>query len=227
MLCLGLTVAKTVLDGTFERYVKPSMTPYLLISAAVLVALAVVAIVGDIRAGGPREEAHGHGHGSGRVLWLLCAPVLVVFFLVPPALVPTSTGTTANVAAAESVVFPPLPPGEVARLSVHEVVQRATQPDGGGLTGRQVSVDGYLLSRDGRAELAQVVIICCAADARTYRVEVTGRGATALGQRAAGTWWRAVGTVVDGSASEQRRRVPQLDVVSVREIAAPKNTYGY
>ncbi|MFT4199843.1 TIGR03943 family putative permease subunit [Gordonia sp. (in: high G+C Gram-positive bacteria)] len=225
LLCLGLTVLKTTLDGSYERYVKPGMWPYLLASAVVLVVLAAVAIVRDIRAGGRADD--GHVHGRGALLWLLTVPVLVIFFLAPPSISPARAGTTANISAAESVRFEPLPPGPAPAVPILEVVQRAVQPDGGGLSGRAISIDGYLQPRDGHTELAQVVIICCAADARTYRIELGGPAAATLAAAPARTWWRVVGTVADGSASAERKHIPLLQVTDARQVPAPKNTYGY
>ncbi|QKT08659.1 TIGR03943 family protein [Gordonia sp. X0973] len=228
LLFLGLTVGKTALDGTFERYVKPGLQPYLVVSAVVLVALALVAMARDIRTGGATaEDGAGHDHRPSRVLWLLTVPILVVFFLAPPALLPSSSGPSSNIAAAESVRFPPLPAGAAPQLSVYEVAQRATQPDGGGLSGRTITVDGYASPHDGHTEIAQVVIICCAADARTYRMAVAGPAAAQLAAAPPRTWWRVVGTVVDGSATPATGNVPRLQAERATQEAAPANTYGY
>ncbi|MFT3901269.1 MAG: TIGR03943 family protein [Gordonia sp. (in: high G+C Gram-positive bacteria)] len=225
LLCLGITVAKVVLDGSYERYVKPGMWPYLLVSSAVLIVLAVFAIGADVSRGGP--PPHDHAHGRSRVLWLLTVPVLVVLFLAPPALAPARSGTTANVSAADSGELPPLPAGPAPTVGIFDVVQRAISPGGGGLSGRPITLQGFLQPRDGRPELAQVVIICCAADARTYRIELSGPKAQELLTEQPKTWWRMVGTVVDGSTTVARKNVPLFDVTSADEVPAPKNPYGY
>ena len=54
VLLLGLGVGVLVVKGAYLHYVKPSLMPWLLIAAAVLIALALVSIVRDIR-----EERQG------------------------------------------------------------------------------------------------------------------------------------------------------------------------
>ena len=52
VLLLGLAVGVMVVKGAYLHYVKPSLMPWLLIAAAVLIALALVCIVRDIRNSG-------------------------------------------------------------------------------------------------------------------------------------------------------------------------------
>ena len=53
LLLAGLSIGLIVLTGAFTRYVKPALLPFLATTAVLLVGLALVAIVGDIRRGGP------------------------------------------------------------------------------------------------------------------------------------------------------------------------------
>jgi len=54
LLLVGLSVAMIAVSGAFTRYVKPGLLPWLAASAALLIVLALVAIIGDIRRGGAR-----------------------------------------------------------------------------------------------------------------------------------------------------------------------------
>ncbi|MFT3660314.1 MAG: TIGR03943 family protein [Gordonia sp. (in: high G+C Gram-positive bacteria)] len=232
LLCIGLAIVRITLDGSFVRYVKPSLEPYLLISGTVLVALALLAIVRDIRAGGPADRRdehacdHGHRH-DGKVLWLLAVPVLVVFFLRPPALVPAAEPAPTNVTVAESSMFDPLPDEPAPPLDIYEIVQRAAQPDGGGLNGRAITVTGSLQHRGKELDLAQVRIICCVADGRTFRMGMSGAAAQRLAESPQGSWWKVIGTVVPGSANAERDYIPLLEVGDARSVPEPENPYGY
>ena len=223
LLCIGLMIGKATLDGSFERYVQPVMKPYLLVSAAILVALALISMYRDMRSGGPLiDDPHNHG---GKVLWLLAVPILVVFFLVPPALSP-SDGRAANASAVSDGDLAPIPDGPAPDLSVFDIVQYSFQPDSGGLSGREVAVTGYFQIIEGTPSLAQVTIICCAADARTFRMELTGDTARLTGA-APESWWKVTGTVVDGTTTTERRFVPQFEVTSVQPADPPANPYSY
>lgn len=236
LFCIGSALLWITLDGSFVRYVKPAMGPYLLVSAAVILVLSVVSMARHVQLAGPGagelcDDDHGHTHRS-TLLWLLVLPVLVLFFVKPPALAPTggtdvSNASVAHASAGGAVRFPPLPPGDPPRLGIYEIVQRATQPDGGGLTGRPIAVIGTLQVSAGKTELAQVTIICCAADARTFRIGLTGPPAWRLAGSPPGTWWQVIGVVVDGSANEDRDHVPLLEVVDVRAMPEPENPYSY
>src|ERR1700757_4060786 len=98
LLLVGISIAVIAVSGAFTRYVKPGLLPWLLASAVLLIVLALVAIIGDIRRGGPRTNGtedesadHGqaHSHRAG-IAWLLVVPVLVLIFVTPPALRPSA-----------------------------------------------------------------------------------------------------------------------------------------
>ncbi|MDF2824205.1 MAG: hypothetical protein K0R68_1613, partial [Mycobacterium sp.] len=82
LLLVGISGVTIVVTGTYTRYVKPALMPWLLVGAVVVIVLAAAAIVADIRCGG--EHPDGHEHRSP-VLWLLLVPVLVLIFVTPPA----------------------------------------------------------------------------------------------------------------------------------------------
>lgn len=232
LFLLGAAVLKTTLDGTFVRYVKPSLEPYLLVSGAAIIVLAAAAMIADIRAGGPASVAHGHDHDhSDRMPWLLMVPALVVLFLAPPALGPGSLverqvqppNSSANLRA-----FEPIPEGATPEMTFSEVLERNRLDSAGTLDDREIAVRGYAVARpDGGVDLARIVIICCAADARTARINITGPEAAQVTDLGSEQWWRVVGTVVPGSATEANEFVPEMRVVSVERTGAPENTYSY
>ncbi|MFD4365941.1 TIGR03943 family putative permease subunit [Rhodococcus sp. NPDC058521] len=235
LLLTGGALLKITVDGTYVRYVKPGLFPYLLAAGAVIVLLAAVAIARDIRAGRAADDhTGGHTH-SARPYWMLLAPVTVVLFVAPPALGASSVGTpTAReepVVASEMTAFPPLPGGDAPEVPLLDVVQRAARDSTGSLDGREITVSGFAVETsnggsarmDGTREgldLARVVIVCCAADARSVRLHLDGK----LGEIPQGTWLSVTGVVRPDSAPA---RTPTLTVTGVERIPAPDNTYAY
>jgi putative membrane protein len=228
VLLLGLGVGVLVVKGAYLHYVKPSLMTWLLIAAALLIALALVCIVRDIR--NPGIQTHvtdddGHRH-SGAMVWLLLVPVVLIAFVIPP---PIEANGAAPVAAAQPHrrAFPALPAERSPVVSLPEVVMRAATDSAGTLDNRLVTVSGFTLIRDGGVDLGRVVIVCCAADAQLARVHLTGPGATAAAGYPEDTWLRIEGTVVSGSASAAASFVPTMTVTGVSKIDRPANTYAY
>jgi uncharacterized repeat protein (TIGR03943 family) len=239
LLLVGLSIGLITVTGAFTRYVKPELLPWLAITAVLLVGLAVVAIVGDIRQGGPGHDhpdhpdhSDGHSHRSG-VLWLLVVPVVVLIFVSPPALRPqaASVRTTSNDASPRG--FPPLPAGRAPEVSLPDVLMRAAQDTSGSLTNRSVTITGFVLNEPGGVDLARIVIICCAADAQLARIHLRGgigaTGGTAW-KFADNTWLRVEGQVETAAAAgaprPKRAPIPTLRVVSVTRVDAPANPYA-
>jgi uncharacterized repeat protein (TIGR03943 family) len=234
LLMVGLSIGLITFSGAFTRYVKPELLPWLAITAVLLVGLALVAIVGDIRRGGPGHDhpdpQDGHAHRSG-VLWLLVVPVVVLMFVSPPALRPqaASVRTTSNDASPRG--FPPLPSGRAPEVSLPDVLMRAAQDTSGSLTNRPVTITGFVLNEPGGVDLARIVIICCAADAQLARIHLRdGTGGTAL-KFADNTWLRVEGQVeTDATPPEaprsKRAPIPTLRVVAVTRVDAPANQYA-
>jgi xanthine/uracil permease len=85
LLLVGLSIGLITLTGAFTRYVKPALLPWLAVTAVLLIGLSLMAIVGDIRRGGPAHDPDdGHSHRTG-VVWLLVVPVVVLIGQVTPA----------------------------------------------------------------------------------------------------------------------------------------------
>jgi putative membrane protein len=235
LLMIGLATGMITVTGAFVRYVKPALEPWLYLTAVLLIGLALVAIIGDLRRPtGSSDHDHGHGqddgghsHANGAV-WLLLIPVVVLIFVTPPALRPQASVPSISAVSADSMrrAFPPLPSGRAPEVSVPDLMIRGVQDSAGTLDGRLITVIGFTL-RDGDAvDLGRFSVLCCAADARLARVRLGGSGA----QEAAGlpehSWVRVEGTVRPGLPGEPILGVPTVEVDSVTQIDAPENVYS-
>ncbi|AQA02620.1 TIGR03943 family protein [Mycobacterium sp. MS1601] len=214
LLLVGLSGVMIAATGAYTRYVKPTMLPWLLAGSIVVVLLAVLAMVADIRRGG----APGHQHRSP-MLWLLALPVVILLFISPPPIGARAVDTTA---AATPVTarhpFAPLPPGPTPDVSVPDVLMRVAQDSAGTLDHRRISVTGFVIHAGDNVDLGRVVIICCAADAQLARLRLGGTAATEAARFPDDTWLRVEGEVQPG---------PVLDIDSVTQIQTPSNPYAY
>jgi hypothetical protein len=71
LLLIGLSTAIIVITGSYIRYVKPSLLPWLAGAALLLIALALVAIVRDVQRGSAAHD-DGHSHSSSRCRPMCC-----------------------------------------------------------------------------------------------------------------------------------------------------------
>jgi uncharacterized repeat protein (TIGR03943 family) len=200
--------------------------PWLAITAVLLMGLALVAIVGDIRRGGAGHDDDGHSHRTG-IVWLLVVPVLLLIFVTPPPLRPQ--GATRVTTVSNDVLrraFPPLPPGRAPEVSLPEVVMRAANDSSGSLTNRLVTVIGFALNEPGGVDLARIVIICCAADAQLARIHLRDHEGGATLRFADNTWLRVEGEVTPAVRQPQTAPIPTLRAVTVTPVTAPANPYA-
>lgn len=236
LLLIGVATAMISVTGVFTRYVKPALLPWLYITAGVLIVLALVAIIGDVRGStrGPDDNgAHGdhdhdgHGH-SNRAAWLLVVPVVVLIFLTPPPLRPQASVPSVSAVSTEALrrPFPPLPAGRAPEVSVPDVMMRAAQDSAGTLDGRLITVIGFTLNEPGQVDLGRFSVLCCAADARLARLHLDGPAAGEAGRFPEYTWVRVEGTVRPGAADGDSSLIPTLEAVSVTEIEPPEDVYA-
>lgn len=224
LLIVGIALVMVTVTGAYTRYVKPAMLPWLAISAAVVIALALVAIARDVRGGGADHEHAGHVHRNG-ILWLLVLPVVLLIFVVPPALSARAAApATVTVPAARS--FPPLPAGAAPSVSLPEVLMRVAVGKVGGLDGRRITTTGFTMRDGDRVDLAKIVIICCAADAQLARLHLSGPAAAGAAALPENTWLRVEGAVPAGQTYSGTASIPTLEVSSIARIDPPANTYG-
>ncbi|MFC7342148.1 TIGR03943 family putative permease subunit [Saccharopolyspora griseoalba] len=218
LLLFGGALLKIALTGTYLRYVKPSLLPWLVVAAAVMIALAGIAIARDIRGG-----LVGGEHGT-RSPALLALPVFAIFLVAPPALGADSVARDTVSAPAEPAEshFPELPPGEPL-LPVSEFVTRAVWDTTGELDGRTVRLRGFVVHpQPGRTQLARMRISCCAADASPVVVELAAPRAAALPED---TWLEVTGRLRPGSPTPDNDYVPTFEPSELRPIEAPRDPY--
>lgn len=222
LVLLGGALLKIAWNGSYLRYVKPSLLPFLVAAGVVILALGLISIVRDIRA------ARDHADHAGHSCWLLLLPVLAIFLVAPPALGAdtVSRSTQAIAPQRSSVDFPPLPPGPAPALRMSDFVTRAVWDDAGTLNGRQVRLLGFVVHGDhGATYLGRLVIACCAADATPLKVRLEGRsGLASLPQDG---WFEVRGQLVPGSAKSNTRFTPSFTVSDLSPIPAPTEPYEF
>ncbi|OBJ46307.1 TIGR03943 family putative permease subunit [Mycobacterium colombiense] len=234
LLLVGISIAMITASGVFTRYVKPGLLPWLIVSAVALIGLALVAIVGDIRRGGPRtseaeaDHGHGHPHRTG-IVWMLVVAVLVLMFVAPPALRPSAAAPSVTSVSNDVLnkAFPPLPPGPAPDVSLPEVLMREAHDTTGSLTNRSISVTGFVLNEAQGVDLGRVVIICCAADAQLARIHLRGPAAGGAAGLPDNTWIRVQGQVIPAPRQPNSPAIPTLQATAVTRIDAPPNPYAY
>jgi uncharacterized repeat protein (TIGR03943 family) len=225
VLLVGLSAVVMVIKGTYLHFVKPSLLPWLLAAAVVLIALAVASIVRDLRHA-PAED-HGHTHRPSLV-WLLLVPIALTTFVVPPPLGAQGTAP-ATVAATEPArrAFPPLPAGRAPAVPIPDVVMRAAADSANSLDGRLITITGFTLRYPDSTDLGRVVIVCCAADAQLARIHLSGPAVAQAAGYPEDTWLQLEGTIVRGTSSISTNFVPTMAVSRVTRIDKPANTYAY
>lgn len=231
LLLVGVATAMITVTGAFTRYVKASMLPWLVISAVVLLLLALVSITADIRRGAP--AGHGHADHSGHPphrspAALLLIPVVLLIFITPPAMRPDAAPPQVSAVSTDALrrPFPPLPAGRAPEVSVPEVMVRAAQDTAGTLDDRLITVIGFTLVEADGVDLGRVAIRCCAADAQLARIHLRGPAAGEAAGLPDQTWVRVEGRVDTGTNDGDSTAVPTLEVESVTQIDPPANTYA-
>ncbi|VBA45395.1 TIGR03943 family putative permease subunit [Mycobacterium attenuatum] len=235
LFLLGMCTAAIVVTGTFTRYVKPTLMPWLAVTAVLLVVLALSAAIRDFRARGGYVEDADHHDGDiehthrSAVVWLLVLPVALLGFVVPPALgaraaEPTVTDLPRLVLLRP---FPPLPATRAPELLLPEVVVRANRDSARTLENRLITVTGFTIKKGDEVDLGRVVIICCAADGQLARLHLRGPAAAIAATYPEETWLRVEGTVVPSPSDVAGLSTPTLTVSAVTPIEAPRDPYAY
>jgi uncharacterized repeat protein (TIGR03943 family) len=226
VLLVGLSIAVMVIKGSYLHYVKPSLLPWLITAAVVLVVLAVAAIVRDLRHG-PTTTDDDHRHRPWLV-WVLLVPIALTTFVVPPPLgahgaTPEAVATTEP----QRHPFPPLPPGRAPTVSIPDTVMRAAADSTNSLDGRLITITGFTLKYPDSTDLGRVVIVCCAADAQLARIHLSGPAVAVAAGYPEDTWLQVEGHVVPGTSQASTNFIPTMAVSSVTRIDKPANTYTY
>lgn len=229
LVLFGGAILKIAINGQYLRYVKPSLQPWLIAAGVATVALAVIGIVRDIRAGSAARAAAAHDHDHGtRSPWLLLLPALAIFLIAPPALGADKVARSGDRSlvgqpAPAGTGFNQLPAEDAPLLGMADAVTRAVWDDNGTLDGRQIRLVGFVVQMpNGAVDLARLVIGCCAADAAPVKVRMQGPN---VDQHPNDTWLEVQGEIVPDSATEANGYVPLFKVTSMREVPAPEDPY--
>ncbi|AGB25941.1 TIGR03943 family protein [Mycobacterium sp. JS623] len=226
VLLVGLSALVMAIKGTYLNFVKPSLLPWLIAAAVVLIALAVASIVHDLRRA-PDADEHGHRRRPWLV-WLLLVPIALTTFVVPPPLGAQGAAPAAvAVTAPPKRAFPPLPAGRAPTVSIPDVVMRAAADSADSLDRRLITLAGFTVKYPEGTDLGRVVIVCCAADAQLARVHLSGAAAAEAAGYPEDTWLQVEGTVVPGTSTISTNFVPTVAVSRVTRIDKPANTYAY
>lgn len=216
----------SLLSELYLRYVQAGLRPYLVVSGAALVLLAVAAAVVTRGTAVPgADDGHGHSHGPAgpRVAWFLTLPALALLLFPPPALGSYSAEREAAQRAAQGVgTFPALPSGNPVDLALGEFGSRAVYDSGRSLKGRTVRLTGFVTrDGDGTWYVTRLLVSCCAADATTAKAEVRGAEAPPVD-----TWVTVTGTWhPEGEPGSAEAWPPVVDATSLRRVRQPDNPY--
>ena len=216
---IGVLLTRLALEGTFRRYLRPGMGPWLAI-AGVLLALLGIIVLWRHRHG--EDDHSAHEHGDERVAWLLLAPVLALLLIAPGALGAYSldhTGSAVSVRSGGGVytrLDPQAGPHEMSLLEFGQRVFEGT--DGASFNGATVRLVGFVAPADGDGFLvARYSIACCAADALAATAHVVGWDGL---MPARDTWVEVEGNFEPGDAVN-----PRLVTTSVTPIPEPDDPY--
>jgi uncharacterized repeat protein (TIGR03943 family) len=250
LLLLGGAVLKASFTDMYLRYVKEGLRPFLIASAILLLAVAVMTLVYDLRPArrtaaaaaddhGPdtapgsddAPDDHGHDHGGKghhepRIGWLLILPVLGLLLVAPPALGSYAAGQAGTALGSQPVSdYPPLPAGDPVRLTVLDYASRAIFDQGASIGDRRIQLTGFVATgANGEPILARMILSCCAADGRPIKLGMAGDPPTGL---APDTWVEVVGRYTDQTGKDpvNGENIPYLKVESWRQVDPPKQPY--
>jgi uncharacterized repeat protein (TIGR03943 family) len=215
-MLVGVVLLRLTLSGTYERYVRVGMRPWLITAGIVVLLLGTVTLVRALRTG----HGHDHEHGVG-VGWLLLAPIAALLLVAPPTLGSYGVARGARVdVRAGAPVFAQLPhrAGPLP-MTLLEFSQRAFDHSGLSFNGNTVRLTGFVAGSKGRGfEIARYQIACCAADAIPVVVHVLGTAGTVPGRDG---WVTVTGTFRKGGRGE----IPDLVATSVVALPAPEDPY--
>jgi uncharacterized repeat protein (TIGR03943 family) len=238
MLLFGGAIVRASVTDMYLRYVKESLRPFLIAAGLVLIAAAVMTLVHEVLR--PRQQAeaqddhaeHGHDHGDGKphrepwVAWLLILPVLGLLLVAPPALGSYAAGQAGTALSSQQISdYPPLPPGDPAKISVLDYASRAVFDKGVSLGDRTVQLTGFIAQGpNGEPILARIILSCCAADGRPIKLGMSGNAPAGL---ATDTWVEVVGKYTDRTVTDpvNEETIPYIEVETWTQIDPPKQQY--
>ncbi len=221
-LLVGTVLLRLELTGTYGRYVRLGMGPWLAIAGGTVIVLGLVTLLQALRQAST-VDAHDHSrHGGGeRMGWLLLAPIAALLLVAPPTLgsYGVDRGARVDVRSGGQVLDPVARGAGPVPMTLLEFGQRAFDHDGASFGGAAVQLTGFVAApEEGGFRLARYQIACCAADAAPVVVRVVGiQGSPPRDQ-----WVTVTGTFQPGPGGDQ---LPGLAATSVIEIRAPNDPY--
>lgn len=218
----------------YLRYVQAGLRPYLIISGVLLLVLGIAgAFVAKRSAthendhdhdGEHGDDGHGHHHSRGpKVAWLLAVPAAALLLFPPPALGSYSAEREAAKYDAQGIgTFDPLPNADPVDLTLSQFSSRAIYDSGKTMKGRTIRMVGFVTTDDdGTWYLTRLLISCCAADARSEKVEIRGADAPAVD-----SWVTVTGTWhPKGKLGSDAAWPPVLDATDVKQVKQPERPY--
>jgi uncharacterized repeat protein (TIGR03943 family) len=232
MLLFGGAIVRASVTDMYLRYVKESLQPFLIAAGVVLIAGAVMTLFYEILRPKPHADEHDHDHGDGKphrepwVAWLLILPVLGLLLVAPPALGSYAAGQAGTALSSQQISdYPPLPPGDPAKISVLDYASRAVFDKGVSLGDRTVQLTGFVAQGPGGEPiLARIILSCCAADGRPIKVGMSGNAPAGL---ANDTWVEVVGKYTDRTVTDpvNEETIPYIEVETWTQIDPPKQQY--
>jgi len=218
-LLVGAVLLRLTVTGTYRRYVRVEMGPWLAVAGLVVIVLGLVTLMRAIRHERV-SDAHGHEPGRDRAGWLLLAPIAALLLVAPPTLGSYGVDRAATIdIRAGAPVFDPLPSdGSPVPMSLLEFGQRAFEHGGASFNGIPVRLVGFVAGLETEGfRLARYQIACCAADAVPMVIRVIG---VQSGIPSRDQWVAVVGRF-EPSAGD----VPQVAAITVAAIPPPDEPY--
>jgi uncharacterized repeat protein (TIGR03943 family) len=160
---------------------------------------------------------------------MLIAPVLGLLLVAPPALGAFAAGQSGSAVLQEVDLYPPLPEGDPARISMLDYATRAIfdkgrsmKDDEGG--NRKVQLSGFLSDGPEGKVLTRIMLSCCAADGRPLKVGMSGDAPAGL---ANDQWVEVTGVYTTKTVKDpiNGQDIPFIEVVEWRQIEPPRNQY--
>ena len=218
-LLVGAVLLRLTVTGTYRRYVRVEMGPWLAIAGVVVVALGLVTLFRAVRHDHV-PDAHGHEPRGDRAGWLLLAPIAALLLVAPPTLGSYGLERAATIdIRAGAPVFDRLPTeASPVAMTLLEYGQRAFERGGASFNGVSVRLMGFVAgTADDGFDLARYQIACCAADAIPVVVRVVGVHG---GLPARDRWVLVTGRFERGGGD-----LPLLAATTVTPIAPPDEPY--
>jgi uncharacterized repeat protein (TIGR03943 family) len=230
LLLIGTVLLRLTVSGTYRRYVRVGMGPWLAVAGVTVVVLGIVTLIYVLRRpDGPAgddvpedvNEIEDHEHPDRiRIGWVLLAPIAALLLVAPPTLGSFGVSRSAAVnVQTGGAVFDPLPRGAgPVPMTLLEYGQRAFDRHGSSLRSASIELTGFISRLDnGGFQLARYQIACCAADAVPAIVIVEGVAGHPPHRDA---WVKVTGVYVGGTGD-----LPRFSATSVVEIPVPEEPY--